>query len=196
MSTMLDMIGAAIVFGVLILSVGRVQGNVQETMYENTMNLETQTEAVFIARMIEFDLTKAGYGVTGSKIFVADSTKIAFTGALTFGGTVDSIAYYLGSSDSSTKNPNDFWLTRYARSKGALPLRLGLTQWTISYYDSSNNKMNTPVTGANLLAIRGIKVKLRVESQEPLTDPMTGVTGYFAVNWEKLIYPRNLGKPS
>ena len=78
MSSMLDMVGSAIIFGVLILTVARVQGNLNSTMYQNTFNLNTQTEAVLLARQIEYDLTKAGYRVTGAKILIADSTRIAF----------------------------------------------------------------------------------------------------------------------
>jgi hypothetical protein len=48
-------------------------------MYQNTFNLNTQAEAVALARQFEYELAKAGYGVGGSKITVADTTKIAFT---------------------------------------------------------------------------------------------------------------------
>lgn len=195
MSSIFDMIGAGVLFGVLILTIARVQGNLNTTMYQSTLNLNTQSYAVVLAREIEHDLTKAGYRVTGAKIHVADSTRIAFKGALTFGGTVDSVAYYLGSADTVTMNPDDFWCVRYARSSGALPMRLGMTYFRISYFDSLNNLLATPVAGGSLSAIRGINVKFRVESHEPVTDPMTGIASYFAVSWEKLIYPRNLGKP-
>ena len=195
MSSMLDMVGSAIIFGVLILTVARVQGNLNSTMYQNTFNLNTQTEAVLLARQIEYDLTKAGYRVTGAKILIADSTRIAFKGALTYGGTVDSIAYYPGSEDTTTTNPHDFRFVRYAASKGGLSQRLGMTYFSISYYDSLNNLMPTPVTGADRFAIRGIHVKFRVESLEPVTDASTRDSSYYAVYWEKLIYPRNLGKP-
>jgi len=195
MSSMLDMIGAAILFGVLILTVARIQGNLNSTMYQNTFNLNTQTAGVLLARQIEYDITKAGYRVTGQRIAIADSTRLSFKGALTYQGTVDSIAYYPGPTDTTTMNPNDCRFVRYAKSKGALSQQLGMTYFRIAYYDSLNNRMNTPVTGASLAAIRGINVKFRLESLEPVTDPFTGVPGYFAVTWEKLMYPRNLRKP-
>jgi len=201
MSTMLDMVGAAILFGVLILAVGRVQGNLNSTMYQNTFNLNTQGEAVLMARIIEYELAKAGYGVSGNKISVADSTRIAFQGAMRYGGAVDSISYYTGIADSTTMNPYDFKFVRYARSAGsALSQRVGMTYFRLFYYDTTNTMMSTPVTGSsNLAAIRSIRVKFRVESLEPITSAVTGDTSYNArynaVSWEKLIYPRNLGKP-
>ena len=195
MSSVIDMIGAAILFGVLILAVGRVQGNLNQTMAQNTFNLNTQSEAVYVARLIEYEISKAGYGVTGSKISVADSQRIAFKGAMSYGGAVDSVSYYIGSADTTTQNPDDFRFVRYAKSSGEVSQRLVMTQFTISYFDSSNTKMTTPVTGANLNAIRGVNFKFRVESAEPVMDISTGLSNYNAVTWEKLIYPRNLGKP-
>ncbi len=195
MSSMIDMVGAAILFGVLILAVGRVQGNLNQTMAQNTFNLNTQSEAVYVARLIEYEISKAGYGVTGSKISVADDHSITFLGAMTYGGAVDSVAYYTGAADTTTMNPNDFRFVRYAKSSGAVSQRLVMTQFDISYFDSLNTKMTTPVTGTDLMAIRGINIKFRVESAEPVTDASTGLSNYNAVTWEKLIYPRNLGKP-
>ncbi len=195
MSSMIDMVGAAILFGVLILAVGRVQVNLNQTMAQNTFNLNTQSEAVYVARLIEYEVSKAGYGVTGSKISVADTQSIAFKGAMTYGGTIDSIAYYIGAPDTTTMNPNDFRFVRYAKSSGAVSQRLVMTQFAISYFDSLNVKMTTPVTGTNLNAIRGINIKFRVESAEPVTDVARDLSNYNAVTWEKLIYPRNLGKP-
>jgi hypothetical protein len=192
---MIDMVGAAILFGVLILAVGRVQGNLNQTMAQNTFNINTQAEAVYVARLIEYEISKAGYGVTGSKISVADEHAVTFLGAMTFGGPVDSIAYYTGEADTTTMNPSDFRFIRYAKSSGEISQRLVMTQFDLSYYDSLNVKMATPVSGPNLKAIRGINVKFRVESAEPVTDASTGLSNYNAVTWEKLIYPRNLGKP-
>lgn len=195
MASMLDMIGAAILFGVLILAVGRVQGNLNQTMAQNTFNINTQTEAVNLARIIEYEVAKAGYGVTGAKVLIADSTMIAFKGAMTYGGTVDSIVYSTGAADTSTMNPNDYRFVRYAKSHGTLSQRLGMTDFLISYFDTTNTRMTTPVTGAGLTAIRGIGIRFRVESAEPITDISTGLSNYNAVTWQKLIYPRNLGKP-
>jgi hypothetical protein len=195
MSTVMDMIGAGILFGILALTIMRVQGNLNTTMMENTINLNTQSYAVVLAREIEHDLTKAGYGVTGNKIFKADSTEIAFKGAQIYGGSLDSIAYSIGGADTSSMNPNDFQFIRAAKSGGPLSFKCGMTYFRISYYDSLNNPIHTPVTGVALSAIRGINIKFRVESLDPVTDPLTGDVNYFAVSWEKLIYPRSLGKP-
>lgn len=195
MSSVLDFIGSAILFGILALTIIRVQGNLNTTMMENTLNLNTQSYAVALAREIEHDITKAGYSVTGSKILKADSTEIVFKGAQIYGGSIDSVGYSVGAADTASTNPHDFLFKRTAITGGPLSIRCGMTYFRISYYDSLNNIVHTPVTGSGLAAIRGINVKFRVESLDPVTDPLTGDVNYFAVSWEKLIYPRNLGKP-
>jgi len=190
----MDMIGSAILFGILALTIIRVQGNLNTTMMENTLNLNTQSYAIALAREIEYDITKAGYRVTGAKILKADSTEISFRGAQTYEGTIDSIQYRTGVFDTSSSNPNDFFFIRAAK-KGPLAFRCGMTYFRISYSDSLDHLFHTPVPDSSLSKIRGINVKFRVESLDPVTDPLTGQVNYYAVSWEKLIYPRNLGKP-
>lgn len=195
MSTMLDMVGSAIIFGVLLLTVARMQGNVNSTMYQNTFNLNTQTAAVNLARQIEHDFTKMGYRVTGPKITSADTNAVTFNGALLYGGTVQTVTYSVGAADTASINPRDYYLQRQAAA-GLIKQRFGLISFNLSYFDTSGNKMNTPVSGAAAFAaIRSINVKFRLESWEPIRTLNDTTPYYYAVSWEKLIYPRNLGKP-
>jgi hypothetical protein len=195
MSAMFDVVASSILFGILILAVARVQGNLNSTMYQNTYNMTTQTTAVEIARQVEHDFTKIGYRVTGQKVFTADSTEIRFSGALSYGGPIESVRHFWSDSpDTTTMNPLDHRLIRATTSGGAISQRLGITVFQLTYFDTLHNRIPTPVTGlAALSAIRSIKVQIRFESFEPIPEADTSL--YFAVNWEKIIYPRNLGKP-
>ncbi|GEM_PF-890033 len=194
MASMLDMVGSAIIFGVLILTVARVQENLNSTMYQNSFNMQTQVIAVNMARQVEHDFTKIGYRVTGQKIFRAESTAVAFKGALTYGGAVDSIVYQLGEADTTTQNPNDFRLLRTSSSGGAVSQRVGLTDLRFTFFDTTNTRIPFPIsTTAQLNSIRSINVRLRFESLEPVHQAGLDSAIYFGVNWEKLIYARNLG---
>lgn len=195
MGGMLDIVGSAIIFGVLLLTVARVQENLNTTMYQNTYNLITQTTAINIARQMEYDFTKIGYRVTGQRISRADTTAIAFNGAMTYGGVVDSIAYTLGEDDATSTNPRDYVLNRYSRLSGiTIPQRIGLSVFYLTYFDTTNAEITQPITTvAQLNAIRSINVRMRFESRDPLPQVGADTSVYFAVNWEKLIYARNLG---
>jgi len=194
MSTMFDIVASSVLFGILILAVARMQGNLNSTLYQNTYNTTMQTTAVEIARQIEYDFTKVGYRVTGRKILVADSSKLRFCGALTYGGPVDTIEYFWSEyPDTTTINELDRRLIRATTLGGPISQRLGVTEFRLSYFDTLNRLIPTPVTGlAKLAAIRSIKAQIRFESFEPI--PEADSSTYFAVNWEKIIYPRNLGK--
>lgn len=205
MSSMIDMVGAAILYGILLLVLSRVQANMNTTMQMNTFNLETQTTAVVLARQIEADLTKAGYrtGSSTQRIAIAEPTRIAFNGALTYGGTVDSVIYFWDTSaDATTMNPRDRRFMRYAMSNGrTVSQRLGMTDFYIAYYDAAQhrmgsiNPMGSTVPPESLGYIRAVDVRFRVESFENITNTGPDTSGYFKITWEKLLYPRNLGRP-
>ncbi|MBI3585848.1 MAG: hypothetical protein HY088_01800 [Ignavibacteriales bacterium] len=195
MNIMLDLVGSAIIFGILILTVARMQGNLNSTMYQNTFNLNTQTAAVNLARQVEHDFTKMGYRVTGQKILSADTNTVSFKGALSYGGTVETVTYSVGTADSASLNPSDYYMQRQTTA-GLIKQRFGLILFNLSYFDTSGNKMTTPISGASAFAaIRAINVKFRLESWEPIRTLNDTTPYYYAVSWEKLIYPRNLGKP-
>jgi hypothetical protein len=192
-SVLVDMITATLIFGILALSAARVQANINVTMYENQFNVVTQTNAVELARQIEWDFTKIGYHITGQKIFVADSTKLQFTADLCNTKSTNTVIYSIGdpSQCAMTKNKNDFPLFRSQDSK-SVTQNWGLTYFRLTYYDSTNKKISTPITGStNLARIHAITASFRLEGPEPVVDGRDSV--WSAVTWKKTITPRNLG---
>jgi hypothetical protein len=192
-SVLVDMITATLIFGILALTAARVQANINVTMYENQFNVTTQTNAVELARQIESDFTKIGYHISGQKIFVADSTRIQFTADLNNIKSTNTLIYSIGnpSQCAMTKNQNDFPMFRSQDSK-IVTQNWGLIFFKLTYYDSTNKKISTPITGvANLARIHAICASFRLESPEPVIDGRDSV--WSAVTWKKTIIPRNLG---
>jgi hypothetical protein len=192
-SVLVDMITATLIFGILALTAVRVQANINLTMYENQFNVVTQTNAVELARQIESDFTKIGYHISGQKIFVADSTKIQFTGDLKNIKSTNTLIYSIGdpSQCAMTKNRFDVPLFRSEDSK-IVTQNWGLTYFKLTYYDITNKQITTPITGVtNLARIHAICASFRMESQDPVIDGKDTV--WSAVTWKKTIIPRNLG---
>ena len=192
-SVLVDMITATLIFGVLALTAARVQANINLTMYENQYNVVTQTNAVELARQIESDFTKIGYHMSGQKIFAADSTRIQFTADLMNAKATNTLIYSVGdpSQCAMTANKNDFPLFRSQDAK-IVTQNWGLTYFKLTYYDSTNRKIATPITGtANLARIHAICASFRLESPDPVIDGKDTV--WSAVTWKKTIIPRNLG---
>ncbi len=192
MSIMLDYIASMLMFAVIAFSVARVQLNLNSTVSQNTFSVTTQENCVALARQIEYDFLKIGLHVAGQKIFYADSTRIAFKGDLTNCGVPDSVVYSVGTTAqaSNSLNPRDFPMFRTLNGT-TVTQNWGLTSLKITYFDSLSHVISTPITTtANCNLIRGINVRLRVESPAPVYTFYD--TSWSAVTWDKLLLARNL----
>ena len=188
-STLMDIIGSTFILGILILAVVAVNANVSEWTFGSTSTLNTQQNSVEVARLIEWDFLKIGYGVdAGSKITVADSTRLTFYGDFDRNGTIDKIQYYTKDPvERVGLNPNTFILYRLLNDEPEAGANLGVTLFWMAYYDSVGNQLSTPVESTAY--IKSIQVRFVVESIIPT---VAGDTTYPGAYWEKRIYPRNL----
>ncbi|MBM4160336.1 MAG: hypothetical protein FJ217_04460 [Ignavibacteria bacterium] len=192
MSTFLDIVMSTILFGILALTVARVQTNINSSMCQNQFSVVVQTNAVELARQLEWDFAKIGHHVTGQKVLWADSTSIRFLADLTNTSTVDDVRYFLGDTSQlpATTNPIDVPMFRRV-GLYAVKQNWGLTQFRITYYDAAYNKIPTPITTPEKLQrIHAINIGFRIESPEPVYSEHD--TTWAAVTWEKMIIPRNL----
>ena len=184
MAFLLDVIGSFALVGALILTVATVNVNLNEDMYESTLELNTQRNLIEVARLIEYDLLKIGYNTPKPAILFADSNRIMFKADLANKGTVDSVRYFLGSpmdpGVAGTPNPGDRVLYRLVNDEPQRGASLGVVEFRLTYYDSLG--VSTSVLGL----IRSIRVELTVESPYPVDSTYPGAY------WEKLIFPRNL----
>lgn len=188
-STLMDIIGSTFIMGILILAVVAVNANVSDWTFGSTSSLNAQTNAVEVARLIEWDFLKVGYGVdSGSKITLADSTRLTFYGDLDRNGTIEKIRYYTKEPKERVGlNPNTIILYRLMNDEPEAGANLGVTLFELAYFDSVGNELSTPVDSTRF--IRSIHVAFMVESIIPT---VAGDTTYPGAYWEKRIYPRNL----
>ncbi len=194
-SAMMDFVGSMMVFAMLILTINRVQVNLNSTMYYNTYNYMTQNYALQLSKTIEFDFHKAGYRGSGNpvitaKVDTAEANRIRLKYYLLNSSTLRTITYRLGARDATSENPRDSILYR-TENGTTIPYAIGVTEFRLKYFKSNLTELTAPVTGANLDSIHAIQVYFRVESLAPIILP--DATQYISVFWEKLIYPRNLG---
>jgi hypothetical protein len=190
---LIDLVTSAVIFGILTLTIARVQSNINATVYENQFSYVTQTNSVELARQIEWDFAKVGHHVTGSKILSADSTEIQFRADLTNTGAINIVRYTVGDTSGSlqTMNKRDYPLFR-EQDGTMVQQNWGLTYFKIRYYDADNQRMSTPITGSSDLArIHSINIAFLLESSEPVIT--ANDTTWAGVAWEKSIVPRNLG---
>ena len=184
MAVWLDIIGSFVFGSLLVLNVLRLNGDMTDQSYRTTLDYMAQSGAVSVAQIVEDDVRKAGYGVTGTAVTVADTSEIEFLADLSADGSVDTLHYYLGGLVTTSPNPQDRILCRAVNSEAPDTLRLGLTRFALSYFGAAGDSLALPVTVGD---IRGIRVDMTVESTSPYD------TTYARAFMQLRIRPKNLG---
>lgn len=194
MSNMLDIVGSVLLFGILVLTIGRVQTNLNTAMYANSFTQITQRNAVELAHQMEHDFAKIGYHVSNpsERIKAADSLSIKFKSDLMNNGSVDEIEYRIGTKEEAdaTPNPVDFPLYRKDKN-GEIKQLWGTTRFNLKYYNMDYQQLASPVPSDSLSRIYAIWITFVMEGREPAGSAID--TTYYSITWTKLVYPRNMG---
>ena len=197
MSVMLDIVLSVVIFGMLLLMVSNVNINLITENYRGIVELHTQTELIQLANILEFDFNKAGYhvqsvdGTTGERVALADTSHVKFYTDLNNSGAIIPVEYNILGFNMSSKNPKDRMLVRIENTS-TVYINYSVTKFKLSYYDTRDSLMSTPVTGALRDSIRSIKVILMLESPDPFDTTSVNTPAYAHAMYQKLIFPRNL----
>ena len=199
--TIMDIIGSLVVFGWLFLMT--LQGNVANSENIQTLkgDLLVQENLVEVTRLLEYDFRKIGFCNEPNSlpdptmaIRAADSNSIKFLTDLDNGsgpdGVLDSLTYYLGDTTelSQTPNPRDRFLYRKVNNIAAKGANLGITSFTLKYYDAVGNRIPAPVSAVNLQRIQTIQITLSVENVYAATISETAPlnTQYSSAFWQQM----------
>jgi hypothetical protein len=186
MWVIIDIFGASIIAGIILVAIFGMNVNLDQATYNKTFTLITQTNAVTLARMIEYDFIKIGYHTSKPAIFAIKPDSISFMANLRNSSTgtaadTNYVRYYVGpvAGLGSTKNPRDRMLYRVEDGK-TIAANLGVTSLAFTYYDKDGLTTSIPDS------VKSINVVFTCESPYPVD------TTYAASFWQKRIYPRNL----
>ena len=185
MAVWLDIIGSFIFGSLLALNVMRMNADMTVQSYKGSLTYIAQGNVVTVAEILEDDIEKIGFGVSGTAITQADSSQLQALGDLNADGTVDTLRYYVGSPSeaSSTQNPADRLLYRRLNSGAPEGIRLGITTFSLSYFNADGDSLALPPTPGD---IRQIRIDLAVESAVPCG------TTYAKAYMQLRIRPKNL----
>jgi hypothetical protein len=193
MNILLDIIGSAVVGGLVMLMIVGFRTNLSATAEAQCFNQSVQENFRTGTDVLESDFRKMGYRVTDRNI-IRDSrdTTVLFRGDFNDDQQIDSIRYYLGgTTSSSTRNPRIRPLYRVVMLSGQTPkiVRFDVTDFQLNYYDRNGN------LNPALQDIRSIKVRLAMESDFPVDSVWTGTSWqktYSGVSWERVLRPKNV----
>jgi hypothetical protein len=178
-STLIDILGATIIGGLLLLILFRVNDTATQNTFVYTGELMVQQALVQTVSIIEHDFRKMGYCEVWENIpdptnaiINADSNRISFLTDVPVkrgepgDGVIDTLHYYIGPTSelAKTDNPNDRLLYRVINSETPKSSNVGITDFKLTYFDSFNEIIPTPISGAATGSINTIQIDLEIQT--------------------------------
>lgn len=190
-TTILDILGAAVIGGILLINLLKVNGSLveNESIYSHDKNL--QLDLVIAATVIERDFSLLGYvrnvnqvGLN-QNIFAGDSTSITFRSDIDNNGVIDTIRYFISDTSalSHTPNPRDMILYRKTNSDFPFVLANNITRFRLTYLNTSLGDVNPPIVLTT--AVNYIRIEIRVE------DPYAFDNKYSEAIWRRITVSTN-----
>ena len=195
-STILDVLGATIIGGLLLMILLRLNGSVIENtmIYGNDRIL--QRTLAETAVVVEEDLRRMGYCADPfkltdemSRVISADSSYISFYTDVDKDGNLDSLAYFISDTSalSNTANPRDRILYRQINNQLPFIVNTNIVQFKLTYYDALGYELFTPVASPS--RITHLEISFKVE------DPEAYDQLYSEAYWQQVrLTSRNLRK--
>ena len=169
-STIIDLISSVVIGGLLLLILFRLNDATVENNYVYGGEAIAQSNLVEVVQLVEHDFRKIGYCKDWEKIpdpsksiLSATQNSISFLTDENNDGNIDTLRYYLGSTDElqNTPNPNDRTLYRVLNHQQPQGANLGVTQFDLFFFDAMGNQLTFPITVPS--AIYTMQINIRVE---------------------------------
>ncbi|MCU0343475.1 MAG: hypothetical protein MUF28_06595 [Ignavibacterium sp.] len=190
-TTILDIIGAAIIGGILLLNLLKVNGSLveNESIYSHDKNL--QIDLVIAATVLERDFSLLGYVKSTNQvglnqnIFAGDSVSISFRSDIDNNGVIDTIRYFISDTSalSNTPNPRDMLLYRKTNSDYPFVLANNVTRFRLTYLNTFLAEVPPPIILNT--AVNYIRIEIRVE------DPFAYDNKYSEAIWRRITVSTN-----
>jgi type II secretory pathway component PulJ len=185
-TTLLDILGASIFGGILLLNLLRLNENVYQVDNATGHDVNLQVEVVNVADVVESDFNKIGYCADPDKInddpkvILADTSSIKFIYDVDKNGTYDTVYYYVSGTNAllSSPNPRDRILYRQVNHDVPFILSDNITEFKLQYLDALKDTLTTPLAAPGLANY--IKIAFRVE------DPFAYDNNYVEAFWRRL----------
>ena len=195
-STLIDVLGSAIIGGLLIMNLLRLNSTVVENETHFSHDKSAQIDVVLIATLIDRDFNLMGYcgdhsqmSTTNTYLIFGDSTSIRFLADLDNNGSYDDVLYFLSDTSalSHTPNPRDRILYRQINSGTPQIIGNNITEFSLNYLDGLRNEITPPVVSNP--NVNFVKVAFKVE------DPFAYDDNYAQAVWRRLtVTTKNLVK--
>ena len=166
----------------LLLILFRLNDASAENTYNNSGELTSQQNISTVVQILETDFRKIGFCKDWNKIpnptqaiILADSNKIKFLTDVEADGNVDTMYYYIGSTNEilTTPNPRDRYLYRVVNGELPVKVNLGITEFSLLYFDVICDTLSFPITVPG--AIQSMQINVAVENVDAYDNEYSSV---------------------
>jgi hypothetical protein len=185
-TTILDIVGATIIGGILLLNLLKLNENIYQVDNATGHDVNLQVEVVNIAEIIDGDFNKIGYCADplnmndDPKVTLADTSSIKIVFDVDKDGDYDSVYYFTSNINAlnGTPNPRDRMLYRQVNSDLPFIISNNITEFKFQYLGALYDTLSTPLASPGLATY--IKISFRVE------DPFAYDEKYTEAFWRRL----------
>ncbi len=171
-STILDIIGALVIGGILLLTLFRINDNTVQNYFYYNSDFILQRDLVDIIMIVEGDLRRIGYCADPDNLVApnrtilnADSNAITFVTDLHRAGKLDTIEYRTGTPSDllETPNPRDIPLYRIINNANQERSITGVvTEFRLVYFDALGDSIALPIVSPG--EIQTMELSIKVEN--------------------------------
>jgi hypothetical protein len=188
-TTILDILGSTITFGLLLIISLRLNASASESNSTYYANYMLQSNMLTLTVMLEDDLKHVGswYAPT-----VADPTAIRVAASNEFSFFRNGVLVDWRVGDPSeipeTQNPNDRYIYRTENNGVPNKLNLGATLMTFTYWNISDPTIiePAPVPHSRFGNIGPIDISIQLESPYKRTQQYTNDTSRYEMSWRQI----------
>lgn len=193
-TTIMDLLISAVIGGILMLLLFRLNENAAGNTFAYGGELTVQETLVSTVRMLEADLRLIGCSIkqelipdASLAILYADTSTIRFLADIELKGTVDTVCYYLGSRTELEETPNPLDRVLHRRVNGITDGQsIGVVRFSLKYFDVLKNPVALPAFAPT--GIASIQIDLELQNPSAYKDD------YKSAFWRQLRFAaRNLG---
>ncbi|HEY9166916.1 MAG TPA: hypothetical protein VIS48_12235 [Candidatus Kryptonia bacterium] len=167
-STLIDIVSSMLISGLLLLVALQMDEKAVQNTYNSQASLTVQQNLTSVVELLEYDFRKIGYCKTSDLIpapryciSYGDTSTIWFVYDVNNSGSLDTIKYWLGGTIPHSPNPDVRYFYRQVDGGTPAEANLGITQFTIKYYDTFGNSISTPFYAPNMVQV--VTITIRVE---------------------------------
>jgi len=194
-TSLLDIIGSMMTFGLLMLAALRLNTSASDSNYAYNQSYLMQRNMVVLTVLLEQDLNNVGTGTVDSLyggVIKADTNDLIFYEDIYRSGNPVTVEWKVGlaSAGPATPNPADCYVSRIVNGKES-KMNLGVTRLRFSYWNIADPTISagaTPIVPPNVGNIGPIEVTLVLQSPFKMKSGYTTAadTAQYQMIWRQI----------